>query len=112
VRGEPLEITLGEESGSCGLVLRSSKLIDSVWLFSDTGRVTDDPWDSAQVTPGTIEVPVAAPASEVSARGLPCGRFALVASVGGSVASSQVELRSGVEQVSIEPPAVEGKEGP
>lgn len=103
IGSEAIEITLGEESGSCGLVVQSSRAIESVWLFSNSAGAVEDPWDAVQFTAGSIEVPVIVPGNSVSARGLPCGRFSLVASLGGEMASQEVNLRGPGEQVSIEP---------
>ncbi|HEY1087026.1 MAG TPA: carboxypeptidase-like regulatory domain-containing protein, partial [Archangium sp.] len=104
IGSESIEITLGEESGSCGLVVQSSRSIDSVWLFSASTGAVEDPWDAVQFTAGSIEVQVIVPGNSVSARGLPCGRFSLVASLGGEMTSQEINLRGPGEQVSIEPP--------
>ena len=107
VRGARMEITLGEEAGACGLSLRSSKPIDAVWLLTVPLGDTDGPWDLVGNAAGSVEVPVAVPAIEINARGLPCGSYTLAASIENVVNTRPLELRSAAQAVQIEPRQVE-----
>ncbi len=103
VRGDRMEITLGEEAGACGLSLRSSKPIDAIWLLAGPMQNSEGPWDLVANTPGSVEVPVAVAALEINARGLPCGSYTLAASIENVVTSAPLELRSAAQRVQIEP---------
>ena len=103
VRGDRLEVTLGEEAGACGLSLHSSKTIDAIWLLTAPMAVSDGPWDLVGKAAGSIEVPVTTPAFEVNARGLPCGSYTLAASIENVVTSAPLELRGPAQRVQIEP---------
>ena len=103
VRGERLEVTLGEEAGACGLSLRSSKPIDAIWLLTVPMPDTEGPWDLVGQAAGSVEVPVTTAALEINARGLPCGRYTLAASIENVVTTAPLELRSAGQRVQIEP---------
>jgi hypothetical protein len=107
VRGDRLEVTLGEEAGACGLSLRSSKPIDAIWLLTVPMAVSDGPWDVVGKSAGSIEVPVTTAALEINARGLPCGSYTLAASIENVVTSAPLELRGAAQRVQIEPHASE-----
>jgi protocatechuate 3,4-dioxygenase beta subunit len=106
VRGPRLEVTLGEEPGACGLSVRSSKNIDAIWLLT-VPMGDEGPWDLVGTAGGSVEVPVNTPALEINARGLPCGRYTLAASIENVVTSAPLDLRSAAQQVQIEPRAIE-----
>ena len=103
VKGDHMELTLGEEAGACGLSLRSDKPIDAVWLLTTALSPNDGPWDLAGKSAGSVEVPVITPSLEVNARGLPCGSYTLAASIENVVTTEPLELRSAGQRVQIEP---------
>ncbi len=103
VRGPKMEVTLGEEAGACGISLRSSKPIDAVWLLTVPMADEQGPWDLVGTAAGSVAVPVNVAALEINARGLPCGRYTLAASIENVVTSVPLELRSAGQRVEIEP---------
>lgn len=112
VRGERMEVTLGEEAGACGLALRSSRPIDAVWLLTSTMSPEDGPWDLVGKSPGSVEVPVLVPSLEVTARGLPCGSYTLAASIENVVTSIPLQLSQASQRVVVEPPPSEPERPP
>ncbi|MDP2272175.1 MAG: hypothetical protein Q8K32_15670 [Archangium sp.] len=107
VRGPKMEVTLGEEAGACGISLRSSKPIDAVWLLTVPMADEQGPWDLVGTAAGSVEVPVSVAALEINARGLPCGRYTLAASIENVVTSAPLELRSAGQRVELEPRQLE-----
>ncbi|MDP1828488.1 MAG: carboxypeptidase-like regulatory domain-containing protein [Archangium sp.] len=110
VRGERMEVTLGEEAGACGLSLHSSKPIDAIWLLTVPMENYEGPWDLVGQAAGSVEVPVTTAALEINARGLPCGRYTLAASIENVVTSAPLELRSAAQRVQLEPRVEEQEE--
>ncbi len=106
VRGERLELTLGEEPGSCGAVVRSTKVIDGLWFLSAPLAEDEGPWDQVTHVPGSIEVPVPQPGLEVSVRGVPCGRYTLAASIENFVTTVPLDLRAPGQVVEVTPPVL------
>ncbi len=107
VRGPKMEVTLGEEAGACGISLRSSRPIDALWLLTVPIADEQGPWDLVGTAAGSVEVPVSVAAREINARGLPCGRYTLAASIENVVTSAPLELRSAGQRVEIEPRQLE-----
>lgn len=105
VKGDHMELTLGEEAGACGLSLRSDKPIDAVWLLTTALSPDDGPWDLAGKSAGSVEVPVITPSLEVNARGLPCGSYTLAASIENVVTSIPLQLSQPAQRVFVAPQA-------
>ncbi len=112
VRGPKMEVTLGEEAGACGISLRSSRPIDALWLLTVPMADETRPWDLVGTAAGSVEVPVSVASLEINARGLPCGRYTLVASIDNVVTSAPLELRSAGQRVQIEPRQLEPEAEP
>jgi hypothetical protein len=113
VKGDRLELTLGDDASACSAVVRSTKTIDAVWFLTGPASESDGPWDLVNRQPGSVEVPVSTPSLEVVARSIPCGRYTLAASVENIVTSMSVELRQQGQVIEVVPTlAPEAPEAP
>lgn len=104
VQGERLEITIGEESGACGAVVHATRPIDSLWFLARTMGETEGPWEVVGRVPGSLEVPVPSPSTTVTARGIPCGRYEVAASIESLIRSTAVDLRQPGQLIEMPPP--------
>lgn len=105
VSGERMELTLGEQSGQCGAVVRSSRLIDGLWFLAGP-RGEGGPWEVLTRGGGSFEYPVMTPSLEVAVRGVPCGRYTLAASIENLVTEVAVDLQGPAQAIVVEPSPV------
>lgn len=106
VKGDRMEITLGETPGSCSAVVRSTKPIDGIWFLTTSVSEDEGPWEMVSRNAGSIEVPVTSPALEISVRGIPCGHYTVAGSVENIITSTSADLRGAGQVIELVPSVV------
>ncbi len=107
VKGAYMEITLGEDPGSCGFVATADVPIEAMWLFITAPSTDETLWSQAGRTPGSMELFMATARREVTMTGVPCGSYSLIATLRGERATVAVTLRSAMEKIAIPTPVSE-----
>jgi hypothetical protein len=101
VRGEEVQVVLGEEPGGCGLVATAPEPIGELWLLPVGTPASWDPDSDEENIPGLTRVHGGGRERTLTARGLPCGAFRILASSGRGLVEGAVELRGGEHRVTL-----------
>lgn len=105
VKGARVEVVLGDAPGTCGFTATADGPIDNVWLMATAPQDISDTMDIADRTPGTIQLSLGMTRREVSASGIPCGNWVVVAMVASEFVQTSVNLRGANERVVLPMPA-------
>ncbi|MGV3622992.1 MAG: hypothetical protein ACO1OB_19390, partial [Archangium sp.] len=95
---------LGDAPGTCGFTATASAALDNVRLMAKPPEDITDVMDVAERTPDTILLSLGMSRREVTATGVPCGDWTVVAMVNGEYVSTPVSLRSASERVTLPMP--------
>lgn len=104
VSGARVEVVLGEAQGTCGLTVTADGMIENVWLMPTAPTEISEVMDVAERTPGTIQLSLGMSRREVTASGIPCGSWAVVAMISGEFVQTSVNLRGANESVVLPMP--------